>query len=196
MDLAFAILQGAGLAAACGIRPFLPALLAGALAGADLGVDFDGTDYRFVEGTVFLFAVFLVLAAVSVVSRRAALSQFGSGPLAAALGGLGIGLGAVLFAGSLADIGEPAWPGLLGGLACAAVAHAATRRVFSGAAGRLDDAARAALPVYADGVSLLLAGLAVLAPPVSVVALGFLIWLLLAARRREGEKYAGLRVLR
>jgi hypothetical protein len=196
MELAFAILQGAGLAAACGIRPFLPALLAGALAGADLGVDFDGTHYAFLEGTAFLFAVFLALAAVSILSRRASTGQFGAGPLGAAVAGLGIGLGAVLFAGSLDDVGEPAWPGLVGGLACAALAHAAAHRVFSGAAGRLDEGARAALPLYADGASLLLAGLAVLAPPVSALALGFMLWLLVARRRREGEKYAGLRVLR
>jgi hypothetical protein len=195
MELAFAILQGAGLAAACGIRPFLPALLAGALAGADAGLDFDGTDYSFLEGPAFLFAVFLALVAVSVLSRRAG-EQFGAGPLPAAVAGLGIGLGALLFAGSLADLGEPAWPGLAGGLVCAAATHAAARRVFSGAAGRLDSAARAALPLYADGASLLLAGLAVLAPPVSAVALVLVVWLLLAARRREGEKYAGLRVLR
>ena len=196
MELALAILQGAGLAAASGIRPFLPALLAGALAGADLGVDFDGTDYRFLEGTAFLFAVFVLLAGVSILSRRAAGTQFGRGPLPAAVAGLGIGLGALLFAGSLADVGEPAWPGLVGGLVCAALAQAASRRVFSGAAGRLDEKARSALPLYADGASLLLAGLAVLAPPVSLLALGFMLWLLLAARRREGEKYAGLRVLR
>jgi hypothetical protein len=196
MDLAFAILQGAGLAAACGIRPFLPALLAGALASADAGVDFEGTDYRFLEEAVLLFAVFLGLFAVSVLSRRGTWVQFGTGPVASALAGLGIGLGAVLFAGSLADVGEPAWPGLIGGVACAVLANAAARRVFIGAAGRLDDASRAALPLYADGVSLLLAGLAVLAPPVSALALGFMLWLLLAARRREGEKYAGLRVLR
>jgi hypothetical protein len=36
----------------------------------------------------------------------------------------------------------------------------------------------------------------VLAPPVSIVAVGFLAWLLQGGRRRSGEKYAGLRVLR
>src|SRR5213079_2560798 len=45
VDLALAIAQGIGLALACGIRPFLPALLAGALAAANLGIDFGGTDF-------------------------------------------------------------------------------------------------------------------------------------------------------
>jgi hypothetical protein len=34
METLLVICQGIGLAAACGVRPFLPALLAGALAGA------------------------------------------------------------------------------------------------------------------------------------------------------------------
>ena len=51
MDLVFDLLQGAGIAAAVGIRPFLPVLLAGALAAADLGLDFGGTDLAFLEAT-------------------------------------------------------------------------------------------------------------------------------------------------
>ena len=43
---------------------------------------------------------------------------------------------------------------------------------------------------------LVLAGLSVLVPPVSLVALAFLVWLLLQQRRRAGQKYAGLRILR
>jgi hypothetical protein len=38
--------------------------------------------------------------------------------------------------------------------------------------------------------------LSIVAPPVGVIALLGLLWLLLAGRRREGEKYAGLRILR
>ncbi len=55
---------------------------------------------------------------------------------------------------------------------------------------RLDDEARAALPVYFEGAGLVLAGLSVLVPPVSLAAIAFLAWLLLGGRRREGEKYA------
>ena len=49
MKLALDILQGLGLASATGLRPFLPALLAGALASGDLGLDFDGTQFAFLE---------------------------------------------------------------------------------------------------------------------------------------------------
>ena len=61
---------------------------------------------------------------------------------------------------------------------------------------RLDDDAQQALTVYADGASLLVAVLSIVAPPLGLVALGFLVWLLVGGRRRAGEKYAGLRILR
>lgn len=193
MKLVLDILQGAGLAAACGLRPFLPALLAGALASDNLGVDFSHTDYAFLESTTFL----LILAAALVVSflalRRA---EAQDGVVAAAMSGIGMGLGALLFAGSLADNGYTSWPGLIGGIACAALANASVRNLFARVRPRLDPAAQAALPLYADGGGLALAGLSVLAPPVSILALAFLAWLLVGGRRRTGEKYAGLRILR
>jgi hypothetical protein len=49
MDYVLDILQGAGLALACGVHPLLPVLLAGALASADLGLDFEGTAFAFLE---------------------------------------------------------------------------------------------------------------------------------------------------
>ena len=193
MKLVLDILQGAGLAAACGLRPFLPALLAGALASDNLGVDFSHTDYAFLESTTFL----LILAAALVVSflalRRA---EAQDGVVAASMSGIGMGLGALLFAGSLADNGYTSWPGLIGGIACAALANASVRNLFARVRPRLDPAAQAALPLYADGGGLALAGLSVLAPPVSILALAFLAWLLVGGRRRTGEKYAGLRILR
>src|SRR5687767_10761257 len=49
--------QGAGLSGATGVNPFLPPLIAGALARGDAGVDFEGTDYSFLEKPGFLAAV-------------------------------------------------------------------------------------------------------------------------------------------
>ena len=107
-----------------------------------------------------------------------------------------LGLGALEFAGSLADHGYASWPGFLGGLACAALAQASARDLFVRVRARLDASARTALPVYFDAVGLALVGLSVLAPPVSILALGFLAWLLVGGRRKAGQKYAGLRILR
>jgi hypothetical protein len=197
MDLFLDITLGLGLALAAGVRPFLPVLLAGALAGADLGVDFDHTGYAFLESAPFLIAV--GAAYVLTLAGEAALGpeRLESGSLGAALAGLSLGLGALLFAGALGQHGDAAWPGLIGGLGAAALAQAAVRQVLPGARRRLADAvARRALPVYLDGAALLTAAAAVLAPPVSLLVLAALARLVLAGRRREGERYAGLRILR
>jgi CHASE2 domain-containing sensor protein len=105
-------------------------------------------------------------------------------------------LGALLFAGALADGGSESWPGLIGGAICAALGWQAVGGLIERARTRLKDAAAALFTAYADGVALLLAAIAIFLPPLSILAiLGFIV-LLLAGRRREGEKYAGLRVLR
>jgi hypothetical protein len=61
---------------------------------------------------------------------------------------------------------------------------------------RLDEQTAAALPVYAEGAALAAAGLSILFPPLAVLVLAALVWLLAGGRRRAGEKYAGLRILR
>jgi FtsH-binding integral membrane protein len=196
VDIVFAILTGAGLGAAAGIRPFLPALVAGAFASGDLLVDFDGTDLSFLEQTGWLLAVILVLIALVFVQRRIGSEKLDAGPLGAAVGGIALGVGALLFAGALADETSTWWPGIVGGLVCAALAAVTTRELLRRTRSRLDPDAREALTVYADGASLVVAVLAIVAPPVSILAIGFLAWLLVSGRRRAGQKYAGLRILR
>jgi hypothetical protein len=61
---------------------------------------------------------------------------------------------------------------------------------------RLDPEAAGATPLFADGAAIVVAGLSVLAPPIGLLAVLALIWLLLAGRRRGPQKYAGLRILR
>jgi hypothetical protein len=183
---------GMGLAGATGVRPYLPPLLAGALARSDTGIDFDGTDWRFLESTWFLLAV-LVLGVIAYVAER---SEANRRFVELFSGVAGVVLGALLFAGALADGGSESWPGLIGGAICAALGWQAVGGLIERARTRLKDAAAALFTAYADGVALLLAAIAIFLPPVSILAiLGFIV-LLLAGRRREGEKYAGLRVLR
>jgi hypothetical protein len=186
------ILQGAGLAGAAGIRPFLPALVAGALASADLGIDFGGTPFAFLESPGWLLAVVVAVILVAAAQRRGVPEA----RLESALAGIGIGLGALLCAGALADRHDVWWPGLLAGGLSAALAGAAVRSVISRTRARLDAEARAALPLYAEGSATVLALLAVVAAPITVAALAFFAFLLRGARRRAGEKYAGLRILR
>jgi hypothetical protein len=191
MKLILDILQGMGLATAAGVRPFLPTLAAGALATADIGVDFDGTAFAFLESPIFLLAVAIAMVVTFLLRNR-----LDTPAGAAALSGIGIGLGALLFAATLDDHHAVWWPGLIGGLLCAALASAAVRDLFTRTRARLDAEAAAALPIYAEGVAVALAALSILIPPVSLVAVGFFVWLLAGGRRREGEKYAGLRILR
>jgi hypothetical protein len=185
------ILQGMGVSAAAGLRPFLPTLLVGALAADDLGVDFDGTDFAFLESPWFLLAIAVAFAVTTLLRR-----YFETGAGEAALAGIGLGLGALLFAGTLDDRYSTWWPGIVGGLLCALIAQQGARSLLTRTRARLDAEAAAALFLYAEGAALLIAGLSVLIPPVSVLVIGFFLWLRLGGRRREGEKFAGLRILR
>jgi hypothetical protein len=191
MNLVLDLLQGAGVAAAAGIRPFLPTLLVGGLASADLGVDFDGTQFSFLEEPWFLLVVAAAMA-VGVLARR----RFESGPGEAAMQGVGIGLGALLYAGTLDDRFDTWWPGIVLGIAFAALGSVAARTLLGRVRTRLDAAAAGALFLYAEAFALLLAGLSVALPPLAIAGVGFLGFLLRGGRRREGEKYAGLRILR
>jgi hypothetical protein len=61
---------------------------------------------------------------------------------------------------------------------------------------RLDPDAQTALPIYGEAAGLTAAGLSILFPPLAILVIAALAWLLLGSRRRAGEKYAGLRILR
>ncbi|HEX7300039.1 MAG TPA: DUF4126 domain-containing protein [Solirubrobacteraceae bacterium] len=191
MKLLLDILQGMGVSAAAGLRPFLPTLLVGALAADDLGVDFDHTDFAFLESPWFLLAI-----AVALVVTTLARTRFETPAGEAMLGGIGLGLGALLFAGTLDDRHATWWPGLIGGLVCAFIAQQGARSLLTRTRARLDAEAAGALFLYVEAAGLVVAGLAVLVPPVSILAIAFFVWLRLGGRRREGEKFAGLRILR
>ena len=196
MDFLLDLLQGAGLAAAIGIRPFLPVLLAGALASADLGLDFDGSDFSFLESWPFLLGVLVLVAALDFAGRRAGHDAAERPPLLYALLVVALALGALLAAGSVADRSDDWWAGAIAGLACALLGFQAARSLFGRVRRRLDAQAAAALPVYAEGAAIAAAGLSILFPPLAVLVLAALAWLLAGGRRRADEKYAGLRILR
>ncbi|HEX2232652.1 MAG TPA: DUF4126 domain-containing protein [Thermoleophilaceae bacterium] len=200
--------QGAGLAGASGIRPFLPPLLAGALARGDIGIDFSGTTWDFLESPGFLLAIF-ALAVIWYGAERSGANRM----LELAAASIGLALGALLFAGSLAAGGGEAWPGIFAGVACGALAWAAVGGLLdrtrarlaaqergSGANGRAESGREGPsgsfLTAYAEIAALLLAALAVFLPPVSFLALAAFVFLLVRSRQERERKYAGLRVLR
>ena len=200
----FYIGLGVGLAAACGLRPFLPLLLAGALGSSDaLGVSFAHGSFSFLQQDWWLlivavamamsYALQLLLGLAPTLDSR---SESAAAPLASAITGLAYGAGAVLFAGTLADHGDAWWPGLIGGLLAAALAQWASGPVIAGARKRLPDrGAREALTLYLDAASVLVAALVALFHPLGYVVVVVLAWFLVRRRARAGEKYAGLRIL-
>jgi hypothetical protein len=198
MSLFMDIGTGAGLAGATGVRPYLPPLLTGALARADAGIDFDGTDWSFLESPIFLAAVLGLGVAGYLIERRDAGPQAPAGrsPVELFAGIAGIVLGALLFAGALADGGEEGWIGLVLGPLCAALGWLAVGGLVERARRRLEGGAAALMTVYADIAALVLAAIAIFVPPLSFLALIGFVVLLLGGRRREDEKYAGLRILR
>lgn len=197
MNLAFDIFQGIGIAAAIGIRPFLPSVAAGALASADVEIDFNHTSYSFLQSVPFLLVMVIAAALLVLFDRGVWGVRLHSGPLAAVLGAVSLGLGGLFFAGSLVRDHHAAWPGWVGGVICAGVGIAAARPFLARLRARLDEAAAAVgLPVISDGSALLIAVLSVVAPPLGIVALLLLLWLLIAGRGRGEAKYAGLRILR
>ena len=192
MSLALDIGQGAGLASASGVRPFLPPLLAGALARGDIAIDFDSSAWRFLESPGFLLAI-LVLAVLSYGAER---SGFDRRALRLGLAGLGMVLGAMLFAGSLAEGDTVSWPGLVGGAAAAVLGFAAVGGLLERARARLDEGAAGLLNAYADAAALVLAAIAIFVPPVAFLGLLALAVLLVRGRHEGERKYAGLRILR
>src|SRR3954454_8536768 len=120
MSLGFDIGQGAGLAGATGVRPFLPPILTGALASGDVGVDFDNTDFSWVESPLFLLVVLGLSVVVYIYERQAAPVAPGErSPVQPILALLAMALGAVMFGASLAAGGETEWRGIFAGMACA-----------------------------------------------------------------------------
>jgi uncharacterized membrane protein HdeD (DUF308 family) len=196
MQFVLDLLQGAGIAAAIGIRPFLPVLLVGALAAGDLGIDFDGTDFAFLEQAPLLAIVVVLLAISLYATRRMGPEAVDLPPWAYLFGGFAIVMGMLEAAGSLADHHRNVIPGVVVGALCALLGYLAIRDLMARTRRRLDTEAATALPLYFEGAALVAAGASVLFPPLALLVIGGLIALMFGGRRRAGEKYAGLRILR
>jgi hypothetical protein len=201
--------QGAGVSGATGVRPFLPALLIGALARNDSGVDFDATDYAFLESQWFLFVILFLAAAVYAANGRVESAPELAGEPARRRAELlervaavvGVILGGLLFAGSLADSGHTSWWGLPAGLLCAALGYFGVAALFGRARRRLlgqpdTRTARSLIDLYAEGIALALAALALFVEPAGYAALVVFLFLILRSRGERGQKYEGLRILR
>jgi hypothetical protein len=196
VHLVFDIFQGIGVAAAVGIRPFLPALVVGALGAADVQIDFAHTSWSFLQGSIFLLVMVIGVVLLALVERRAFSAALTSRLVAYTLAACSLVIGALEFAGALAQNHHVVWPGLIGGVICAGIGVMATQPLLARVRARLDPEAAGALPFVSEGGAVIAAVLSVLLPPVGIIVLGFLVWLLVAGRGRSEQKYAGLRILR
>jgi hypothetical protein len=196
MSLFLDIGTGAGLASATGVRPYLPPLLAGGLARGDVTIDFDGTDFSFLESTPFLAAVVVVGVVAFMAERSDGGGEARRRPAQLLSLLVGMSLGALLFAGALADGDHQVWVGLLLGPFLAVLGWVAVGGLVERVRSRLDAEQAALLTVYADAAALLLAAVAIFVPPLAFLAIPAFVVLLAGGRRREGQKYAGLRILR
>jgi hypothetical protein len=194
VDLFMAISQGVGVSLATGVRTLLPPLLVGVLARADAGVDFDGTGYGFLESIPWLVALVALVAVVTLAERsRVAIP-------ALVIAGAAVAIGALEFAGSLAEESYAAALGFPAGAVCAAVGFLAARAFFGRAESRAraggEEEAASLVEVFAQGAALVLAAVAVLLSPLAWIGVAFAVWVLAVQRRRTGQKYEGLRILR
>ncbi len=195
MDLFYGICQGLGLALAIGIGGALAALFASMMGSFEAGFHPDGTDFSFITATWFLIAL-LALVVLTVIARGREVARY---PLVALLAAAG----AIAFAASLAEEGETAWPGLIAGAIATALAALVASDILDGAIRRArgsrseaaGDAANTLIITFAVA-GIVLAALALYLPPASIVAAIALAALALGRRRKAGEKYEGLRILR
>jgi hypothetical protein len=194
MDLFLAISQGIGTSLAAGVRAFLVPLLVGTLARANVGVDFEGTEYEFLESIVWLAIMLSLIVGAWLIER----SDIPVSPATWAIAGAAIG--GVLFAGSLAERDYMSEPGLFAGALAALIGFTAARVFLGGAeerlSGRGESDAGTTLSQIADAAVLAVTSLAVLAEPSAYLAVAFCAWVLVVRRRRAGQKYEGLRILR
>ncbi|HZO58579.1 MAG TPA: DUF4126 family protein [Solirubrobacterales bacterium] len=192
MDLFLAISQGIGTSLATGIRALLVPLFVGVMARLNVGIDFERTGFEWLEAVWWLALLAALVVAAWLVDRSDIDVPEGVWAVVA------MGLGGMLFAGALEDENYFGEAGIVPGMACALLGFLAARAFLGGAVDRL--AARGesggTINALGDVAALAVAALAVLLPPVSLAAVAFCLWVLLARRQRAGQKYEGLRILR
>lgn len=139
----------------------------------------------------------LALACGIIIAAFAAWPLRGRGPTPA-FATAAVVAGALVFAKSLADEDYASAPGLIAGAVCALLGWAAVASFLAGARARLEtrQGSPAFLALFTAGAAVVLAGMAIVLAPLCYLALAFCAWVLIVQRRRAGQKYEGLRVLR
>ena len=174
----------------------------GVLAHENAGVDFSHTDWSWMESWAFIGILAALYVVFWLMDRRGdnqvirpggrAMEDVPTYRISCAVAG------ALLFAGTLADHGHKAWPGLVAGAVIGFIGYLALGRLFMRANERLFAAGDpgVVLGLGRDLLTIALTVACVLLDPVGYAVLAASLVLIVTARRREGEKYEGLRILR
>src|SRR3954468_3111013 len=168
--------QGSGLATTSGARPLLAVIVTGVLAHEDAGVNFTGTDWAWMESWVFIGILAVLYVVFWVMDRKGDSELIRPGGRAMEEGPyryICAAAGALLFAGSLADGGETAWPGLLAGAVVGFIGFLALGRLFGRATQRVLAAGDSGtlLGLARDLFTIALTVLCVLVDPIGYVVL-------------------------
>ena len=126
----------------------------------DVGLDFDGTDFAFLEAWPFLLGV--LVAGRGARLRRPPRGPRRRGPAAAAVRCCSASRSCSARCWPPArspTTASDSWPGWSSASPCAALGFAAARSLFARVRRRLDAEAAAALPLYGEGAALVAAGL-------------------------------------
>jgi hypothetical protein len=194
VDLFLAICEALGLGLAAGLGGPLAWLFIAVMAGAEAGIDPRGTDWAFVGAGWFIAVLFAANVLAFYQRRRGPLPRRLPDAAGAAA------LGAIFGAAALAAEGETAAAGfVIGGIAAAAASllgndllSGAQRRVEAGT----EASATATLGLILGLSGIVVAVLALFLPPTSLLVALALAALAVGRRRKAGQKYEGLRILR
>ena len=174
----------------------------GVMAHQDAGIDFTGTDWAWMESWIFLGILAALYVLFWVLDRKQDNELIRPGGRAMEVGPaypiLCAVAGALLFAGTLADGGHTAWPGLVAGAVGGFIGFLAFGLLFMRANQRLMASGDpgTVLGLGRDLLTIAVTVLVILVDVLGYVVLALALVLIVTARRREGEKYEGLRVLR
>jgi hypothetical protein len=172
------------------------------MAHEDAGVNFTGTSWAWMESWAFLGILALLYVAFWIMDRGGKSEVIRPGGRAMEVSAAYIGscaiAGALLFAGSLADGGESSVPGIFAGAIIGFIGYLALGRLFMRANQRLFAAGDPGvlLGLGRDLLTIVVTVVVVLTNWVGYAVFVAALILLAGARRREGDKYEGLRVLR
>ena len=171
------------------------------MAHENAGVDFTGTDWAWMESWIFIGILAALYIAFFVIDSTGKSELIRPGGRAMELGPyrfLCAIAGALMFAGTLADHGHTAWPGLVAGAVIGFIGFLSLGLLFMRANARVFATGDpgVVLGLGRDALTIALTVICVLADVVGYAVFAAALVLLFTARRREGEKYEGLRVLR